>query len=62
MSAYDDMRQELAELIKLVRADEQYLAAVAGGAVQADRETQRVHSQRALRIEALMRRYEIPRS
>lgn len=57
MAIYDEMRADLTELVKLVRLDEQYAAAVAHGRLQADLETSRVHQQRAARINELSRKY-----
>jgi hypothetical protein len=51
------MRHDLKELVKLVRLDEQYTAAVAHGALQADEATSRAHQQRAIRIDELSRKY-----
>lgn len=36
MAIYDEMRVQLQELVDLVKQDEQYAAAVAHGAIQAD--------------------------
>lgn len=57
MSIYDEMRSDLKELVRLVRLDEQYVAAVGHGIVQADQETSRAHQQRAARIDELSRKY-----
>lgn len=57
MSIYDEMRDLLQELIDLVKQDEQYAAAVAHGAIEADRETAAAHRQRATRIFKLKRHF-----
>ena len=57
MAIYDEMRTDVQELVKLVRLDEQYAAAVAYGRLQADQETSRAHQQRAARINDLSRKY-----
>lgn len=59
MSIYDEMREELKELLKLVRLSEQYTAAVAHNTLQPDQESSRQHEQRVMRIDALSRRYEL---
>lgn len=47
---FDDMRQELRELLKLVRLDEQYCAAVMSGKVVPDEGMKGTHADRAHRI------------
>lgn len=51
------MRAQLQELVDLVKQDEQYTAAVAYGAIQADQGTAQAHQQRAARIVDLKRNY-----
>lgn len=53
---YDDMR-ELVKLVKLVRQDEQYCAAVMSGKVEPDDALKDQHAQRAERITELSARY-----
>lgn len=57
MAIYDEMRVQLQELVDLVKQDEQYAAAVAHGAIQADRGTAEAHHQRATRIVELKRHF-----
>lgn len=57
MAIYDDIRTQLQELLDLVKQDEQYTAAVAYGAIQADQDTARAHQLRAARIVELKRNY-----
>lgn len=57
MAIYDDMRTQLQELLDLVKQDEQYTAAVAYGAIQADQGTARAHQLRTARIVELKRNY-----
>lgn len=57
MAIYDEMRVQLQELIELVKLDEQYTAAVAHGAIKADRDTAEAHRQRATRIVELKRHF-----
>lgn len=54
---YDEMREDIKELIALVRKDEQYNAAIAAGSVKPSQETSRDHENRALRIDDLTRKY-----
>jgi len=51
------MREDIKELIALVRKDEQYNAAIAAGSVKPSQETSRDHEKRALRIDDLTRKY-----
>lgn len=51
------MRAELKELLALVRQAAQYTAAVAHGALQPDRESNRQHEQLVVRIDELSRKY-----
>ncbi len=57
MAIYEEMQAQLQELVDLVKQDEQYTAAVAYGAVEADRCTAQVHQKRAARIVELKRNY-----
>jgi len=57
MAIYDEMRVQLQELLDLVRRDEQYTAAVAHGAIQADQGSAQAHQQRAMRIVELKRHF-----
>ena len=57
MSIYEEMKAQLQELVDLVKQDEQYTAAVAYGAVEADLGTSQAHQQRAARIVELKRNY-----
>lgn len=57
MSIYDDMQADLKELVKLVRLDEQYTAAVGHGLLLPDQESNRTHQMRAARIDELSRKY-----
>ncbi|WP_326430319.1 hypothetical protein VQ574_21590 (plasmid) [Stutzerimonas frequens] len=57
MAIYDEMRVQLQELVDLVKQDEQYAAAVAHGAIQADSGTAEAHRQRATRIVELKRHF-----
>ncbi|WP_158249381.1 hypothetical protein [Pseudomonas sp. DP16D-R1] len=43
MAIYEQMQAQLQELMDLVKQDEQYTAAVAYGALQADRDNARAH-------------------
>ncbi|MFL1481412.1 hypothetical protein [Pseudomonas grimontii] len=54
---YDEMREDIKELIALVRSDEQYNAAIAAGSVKPNQETSRDHEKRALRIDDLTRKH-----
>lgn len=55
MAIYVELRVQLQELMNLVKQDEQYAAAVAHGAVQADRGTAEAHRQHATCIVELKR-------
>ncbi len=57
MAIYEQMQAQLQELMDLVKQDEQYTAAVAYGALQADRDNARAHQQRTARIVELKRNY-----
>lgn len=57
MPIYEEMQAQLQELLDLVKQDEQYSAAVAYGAVEADQGTAHAHQQRAARIVELKRNY-----
>lgn len=57
MSIYEEMKAQLQELVDLVKQDEQYTAAVAYGAVEADQGTSQAHQQRAARIVDLKRNF-----
>lgn len=57
MAIYDEMRAQLQELIDLIKQDEQYAAAVAHGAIKADRGTAETHRLRATRIVELKRHF-----
>lgn len=57
MAIYEEMQSQLQELVDLVKLDEQYTAAVAYGAVEADQTTAQAHQQRAARIVELKRNY-----
>lgn len=50
MPIYDEIRQQLQELVDLIKLDEQYTAAVAHGAIQPDRDTALAHQKRTARI------------
>lgn len=43
MAIYEEMQSQLQELLGLVKQDEQYTAAVAYGAVEADQGTAQAH-------------------
>ncbi|WP_040107447.1 hypothetical protein [Azotobacter chroococcum] len=57
MSIYEEMKADLKELVKLVGQAEQYNAAVGYGALRPDEDTNRLHLQRAVRIDELSRKY-----
>ncbi|WP_432780710.1 hypothetical protein QZH44_30095 (plasmid) [Pseudomonas corrugata] len=57
MAIYEEMQAQLQELMDLVKQDEQYTAAVAYGAVEADQGTALAHQQRVARIVELKRNY-----
>lgn len=57
MAIYEEMQAQLQELMDLVKQDEQYTAAVAHGAILADRDTAKAHQHRAARIVELKRNY-----
>ena len=57
MTIYEEMRAQLQELVDLVKQDEQYAAAVAYGAIEADQGTAQAHQERAVRIVELKRNY-----
>jgi len=57
MAIYAEMQAQLQELLDLVKQDEQYTAAVAYGAIQADQGNAQAHQRRAARIVELKRNY-----
>jgi hypothetical protein len=57
MAIYEEMQDQLQELVDLVKQDEQYTAAVAYGAIQADQVNAQAHQRRAARIVELKRNY-----
>jgi hypothetical protein len=54
---FDQLRNEIKELLALVRLDEQYCAAVTSGAVVPDAKTVEDHARRSARIAELSSRY-----
>lgn len=57
MAIFDEMREQLQELLYLVKQDEQYTAAVAYGAFKAEEGSAQAHRKRVLRIVELKRNF-----
>jgi|LNAP01.1.fsa_nt_gb hypothetical protein len=54
---YEEMQADIKELLKLVRLDVEYSAAVGHGVLKPDADSNRAHQQRAIRIDELTRKY-----
>lgn len=59
MNIYKDMQDELKELVRLVRLDEQFEAVVAHGALPLDQQSKLSHQFWVARIEEISRKYEL---
>lgn len=57
MRAFEEIRNQLQELIDLVRIDAEYSSAVAHSAIQPDQATAQAHQARVARIVELKRNY-----
>jgi len=57
MGAFEEIRNQLQELIDLVRLDTEYCSAVAHNAIIPDQVTAQAHQARATRIVELKRNY-----
>lgn len=59
MNNSSDMREELKELIRLVKLNEKYTAVVLDGVLPPDQQSSEYHHQRTIRIDEISRKYEL---